>query len=36
MGKKFEILDNFAHKIGNVELEFGSGYEHTESIVGLV
>ena len=34
--QKFEILDDFAFRVGNVELELESNYERMESIVGLV
>ena len=33
---KIDILDDFALIIENVELELGSSYERTESMVGLV
>ena len=35
-GQKIDILDDFALRVENVELEIRSSYESTESIVGLV
>ena len=33
--QKFDILDNFAPKVKNVELELEHSCEHTESMVEL-
>ena len=35
-GWKFDILDNFAPRDGNVELELESSCERTESTIGLL
>ena len=34
--QKFDILDDFAHRVKNVELYIGRNCEHAENIVGLV
>ena len=34
--KKIDILDDFTPGIENVELELGSNYECTKSMIGLV
>ena len=35
-GWKFDILDNFAHRDRNVELELENSCEHMESTIGIV
>ena len=34
--KKIDILDDFTHRVRNIELEVESSYEHIESMVELV
>ena len=35
-GQKFDILDDFAHRVENVQLELGSSCECIESMIELV
>ena len=34
--RKFDILDDFAHRVGNLEFELESICEHTESMGGQI